>query len=182
MSRVVYYVQRHKRPDKRERTREPRSVLKLLKHWNKLTLQDGMLFKVKRDNNMNKLYQCIVPDSLKQQVLHGIHDAAGHQGRSRTLSLARHRFFWTGIAHDIVHYVRNCQRCIVGKMPEPHACAPLESILTTEPMELISIDFWTAEQGDNKSVDVLIATDHFTKMAFAFPCTNQSAKQVAHRL
>ncbi|KAG1924959.1 interleukin-1 receptor accessory protein-like 1-A, partial [Pimephales promelas] len=182
VSRVVYYIRRHKRPDKRERAKEPRSVIKLLKHWNKLTLQDGMLFKVKRDHNMNKqLYQFIVPDCLKQQVLHGIHDAAGHQGRSRTLSLARHRFFWTGMAHDIVHYVRNCKRCIVGKTPEPDARAPLENIHTTEPMELICIDFWSAEQGD-KSVDVLVATDHFTKMAFAFPCKNQSAKQVARRL
>lgn len=183
VGRVVYYVQRHKRPDKRERAKESRSVIKLLKHWNKLTLQDGMLFKVKRDHNMNKqLYQFIVPDCLKQQVLHGIHDAAGHQGRSRTLSLARHRFFWTGMAHDIVHYVRNCKRCIVGKTPEPNARAPLENIHTTEPMELICIDFWSAEQGDNKSVDVLVATDHFTKMAFAFLCKNQSAKQVARRL
>lgn len=42
--------------------------------------------------------------------------------------------------------------------------------------------FWTAEQGDNKSVDVLVAMDHFTKLAYAFPCKNQSAKQLAHHL
>lgn len=90
--------------------------------------------------------------------------------------------FWTGMAHDIVHYVRNCQRCVVGKTPEPLVRAPLENIHTTEPMELICIDFWTAEQGEHKSVDVLVAMDHFTKMAFAFPCKKQSAKEVAHRL
>jgi len=47
VGRVVYYVQRHKRPDKSECEKEPRSAIKLLKHWNKLTLQDGMLFKLK---------------------------------------------------------------------------------------------------------------------------------------
>ncbi len=73
-------------------------------------------------------------------------------------------------------------RCIVGKTPEPKDRAPLENIHTSEPMELICIDFWTAEQGDNRSVNVLVATDHFTKLAFAFPCKNQSAKQVAHQL
>lgn len=182
VSRALFYVQRHRRPDKRERASEPRSVLKLLKHWNKLTIRDGMLFKVKRDNQMNKkLHQFIVPDALKQQVLHGLHDAAGHQGRSRTLSLARQRFFWIGMDIDIANYVRNCMRCIVGKTPEPKDCAPLENIRTSEPMELICIDFWTAERGD-KSVDVLVATDHFTKLAYAFPCKNQSAKQVAHHL
>lgn len=116
-----------------------------------------------------KLQQFIVPDALKQQVLHGLHDAAGHQGRSRTVSLTRQRFFWTGMERDIANYVKNCMRCIVGKTPEPKDCAPLEIIHTSEPMELICIDFWTAEQGD-RSVDVLVATYHFTKLAYAFPC------------
>ena len=83
---------------------------------------------------------------------------------------------------DIDNHVKNCRRCIVGKTPEPHARAPLANILTSEPMELVSIDFWTAEQGDNKSIDVLVMTDHFSKMAHAFPCKKQSAKQVARRL
>ncbi len=141
-----------------------------------------MLFKIKRDCHLNKkLYQFIVPDALKQQVLHGLHDAAGHQGRSRTLSLARQSFFWTGMECDIANYVRNCMRCIVGKTPEPKDRAPLENIDTSELMELICIDFWTAEQGCNRSVGVLVATDHFTKLA-NFPCKNQSVKQVAHHL
>lgn len=183
VSRVLFYVQRHRRPGKRERASESRPVIRLLKHWKKLTIRDGMLFRVKRDNHVNKkLHQFIVPDALKQQVLYGLHDAAGHQGRSRTLSLARQRFFWTGMDRDIANYVRNCMRCIVGKTPEPKDRAPLENIHTSEPVELICIDFWTAEQGDNRSVDVLVATDHFTKVAYAFPCKNQSAKQVAHHL
>ena len=130
---------------------------------------------------MNKqLFQYVVPNSMKQQVLVGLHDSAGHQGRSRTI--ARQRFFWTGMERDIVNHVKNCRQCIVGKTPEPHARAPLANILTSEPMELVCIDFWTAEQGDNKSIDVLVMTDHFSKMAHAFPCKKQSAKQVARRL
>lgn len=41
------------------------------------------------------------------------------------------------------------------------------------PMELVCID-------KNKcSVDVLVVTDHFTKMVHAFPCRNQTTKQIA---
>ena len=32
------------------------------------------------------------------------------------------------------------------------------------------------------SVDILVLTDHFTKLAHAFPCANQTAKQVAKKL
>ena len=49
-------------------------------------------------------------------------------------------------------------------------------------MELVCVDFWSAEVNDGKSMDVLVVTDHFSKMAHAFPCKNQSAKQVARKL
>ncbi|KAK7878779.1 hypothetical protein WMY93_030939 [Mugilogobius chulae] len=49
-------------------------------------------------------------------------------------------------------------------------------------MELVCLDFWSAEDSKQHSVDVLVATDHFTKLAHAFPCPNQTAKQVAKKL
>ena len=60
--------------------------------------------------------------------------------------------------------------------------APLESITSTRPLELVCIDFWSAEDSRNKSVDVLVITDHFTRMAQAFPCRDQTAKRVARVL
>ncbi|XDV15563.1 hypothetical protein PO909_015619 [Leuciscus waleckii] len=183
LGRVLFYIQRHRRPTRRERASESRGVMKMLRHWAKLSIKNGMLYKVKKDRQMNMaIHQFVVPDSLKGQVLSGLHDSAGHQGQARTLSLARQRFFWTGMEHDIINHVRNCFRCVVGKTPEPNDRAPLESICTSEPMELVCIDFWTAEQSDKKCVDVLVVTDHFSKLSHAFPCKNQSAKQVARRL
>lgn len=49
-------------------------------------------------------------------------------------------------------------------------------------MELVCLDIWSAEDNKQRSVDVLVLTDHFTKLAHAFPCTNQQAKQVARKL
>ncbi len=44
------------------------------------------------------------------------------------------------------------------------------------------LDFWSAEDSKQRSVDVLVVTDHFTKLAHAFPCVNQKAKQIAKKL
>lgn len=52
-------------------------------------------------------------------------------------------------------------------------------IKTSVPMELVSIDFWLAEDKNTSSVDVLVLTDSFTKMAHAFPYRNQTTKQIA---
>lgn len=49
-------------------------------------------------------------------------------------------------------------------------------------MELVCLDFWSPEDSKQNSVDVLVATDHFTKLAHAFPCSNQTVKQVAKKL
>ncbi|XDV11309.1 hypothetical protein PO909_000279 [Leuciscus waleckii] len=97
--------------------KESKSVRRLLKHHDKLVICDGVLYKVKRDPKLNKkLYLFVVPASLKAQVLHGIHDAAGHQGRSRTLSLARQRFFWIEMRKDIDDYL------MFGRVP----CLPID--------------------------------------------------------
>ena len=58
----------------------------------------------------------------------------------------------------------------------------MENITSARPLQLVCIDFWSAEDSRNKSVDVLVVTDHFTRMAQASPCKDQSAKQVARVL
>ncbi|GAA6075610.1 uncharacterized protein LOC113637785 [Tachysurus ichikawai] len=40
---------------------------------------------------------------------------------------------------------------------------------STRPLELVCIDFWSAKDTKNKSIDVLVVTVHFTRLAQAFP-------------
>lgn len=70
--------------------------------------------------------------------------------------------------HDVREYVKVCKRCVVSKTLEPEGRAQLESIKTTSPLELVCLGFWSAEDSKGRIVDVLVATDHFTKMAHAF--------------
>lgn len=183
LSRVLYYVDRGRRPSRREKPKEPALVIRYLKHWEKCTVFNGILYRISKDQvTHKKRHQFVVPNSLKEYVLKGIHDSAGHQGQFRSLALARQRFFWPHIDRDVKEYVRQCPRCVIGKSPDPEGRAPLENIKTSAPLEIVCIDFWTAEDSNNKSVDVLVVTDHFTRLAQAFPCRDQSAKQVARQL
>ncbi|CAI5682637.1 unnamed protein product [Oreochromis niloticus] len=111
ISRVARYVERKRRPSRRERYHENHHTLQLLKQWDKLTFLNGVLYRVVRDPlTKHKRFQFVVPDSLKQMVLSGIHDNAGHQGQPRTLSLARQRFFWYDMEKDVRNHVRSCRR------------------------------------------------------------------------
>uniref|UniRef100_A0A3P9LLK5 Gypsy retrotransposon integrase-like protein 1 n=1 Tax=Oryzias latipes TaxID=8090 RepID=A0A3P9LLK5_ORYLA len=183
LSRVIFFLVRGRRPSRRERAMESAGVVNFLRSWGKLTMRDRVLYRVAvHPVTKKKSYQFVVPVSLRRKVLCGVHDEAGHQGQHRTLYLARQRFHWLGLSSDVAEYVKHCRRCVVSKAPEPEARAPLESIHTSEPLELVCVDFWSAEDSSNRSLDVLVVTDHFTKMAHAFLCPNQSAKAVAHQL
>lgn len=183
ISQVILFVARGRRPSRREKASLSTRALKLLKQWEKLKMLDNILYRVSKDlTTGKKRHQYVTPLSLVSYVLQGVHDDAGHQGQSRTLHLARQRFFWLNMELSIREYVKCCKRCVVSKTLEPEGRAPLESIKTTSPLELVCLDFWSAEDAKGRSVDVLVATDHFTKMAHAFQCPDQSAKQVARQL
>lgn len=183
LSQVISFVTRERRPSRRERAGLSLQALKTLKQWQRLKMLDGILYRVCKDSvTGKKRHQYMVPSSLVSDVLRGVHDDAGHQGQSRTLYLARQRFFWADMERDVRQYVKTCKRCVVSKTLEPEGRARLESIKTTGPLELVCLDFWSAEDSRGRSVDVLVATDHFTKMAHAFKCSDQSAKQIARQL
>ena len=72
-------------------------------------------------------------------MLQHVHADVGHQGRDRTLSLVRARFYWPGLESDVLNKVKNCEKCIKRKtIPAPSA--ELVNITSSQPMELVCIE------------------------------------------
>lgn len=110
----------------------------------------------------------MVPESSCSEVLEGVHDHAGHQGQFWCLGLVRQCFFWLNLDRDVSEHVSQCQHCIVSNAAEPEDRAPLESIKSSRHEN--SCVLTSAEASNNKSIDVLVVTDHFTRLKQAFPC------------
>ncbi len=57
--------------------------------------------------------QFVIPDRYAPVVLHLSHDTvfAGHQGRDKTLALARKKYYWPTLRIDVEAHVAQCIEC-----------------------------------------------------------------------
>ena len=153
-----------------------------IREWDRLCLFDGVLYRSRIDpDHDSEVHQLVLPASEREQALHGLHDDMGHLGRDRTLQLVRSRFFWPKMAEDVKTKVQTCPACVRRKSSGIQR-APLVNIITTQPMELVSVDFLSLEPSKGGIENILVITDHFTRLARATPCRNQTAKTTAQAL
>ena len=133
------------------------------------------------DNSSSKkvLWQLVVPKAYRARALAGHHDDVIHQGRMRTLSLLRERFFWPG-KQEATQYVVKCSRCLRRKSASQ--VAPLQPIYVSQPMELVHMDYLSLGPSKGNIANVLVITDHFTRYALAYPSKTQTAQATARIL
>ena len=159
---------------------EVKSLLRIRKGLR--LVKDILYRKSYSDNSSSKkvLWQLVVPKAHRSRALAGCHDDVGHQGRMRTLSLLRERFFWPGIQTEATQYVLKCTRCLRRKTPSQ--VAPLQPIHVTQPLELVHMDYLSLEPSKGNIENVLVITDHFTRYALAYPSKTQTAQATARIL
>ena len=122
----------------------------------------------------------MLPKALFNRVMTGCHDEVGHQGRDRTISLVRERFYWDTLYKDTCEYMANCPRCLRRKATQQ--TAPMQPIFATQPMEIIHLDHLSLEPCKGKYDSVLVFTDHYTRYAQAYAVPNQTAQTTARIL
>ena len=178
ISRVLGLLNRNQSLDKLKADTPDLSWM--LRERARLVVKEGILYRRRMVEGTEKL-QLVLPAAMRTRVLQGLHDDVGHLGRDKTLDLLRARFCWPSMARDVDTHIRNCERCIKRKAPDPPK-APMVPIIASEPMELLAIDFLSLEKGKGGCEHVLVVTDSFTKYSWAFPTRNQKAPTVAKLL
>ena len=83
----------------------------------------------------------MVPATLRHLIYEELHDKMGHLETDRVTHLARERVYWPKMESDIVHYITKVCRCLKQRYLHQRQRAPSQSITSSTPMDLISIDF-----------------------------------------
>ena len=178
--KLIESGQLQKRKQHGKDTPEVKSLLRIRKSLK--LVKDILYRKTYTDNSSSKKvqWQLVVPKAYRSRALVGCHDDVGHQGRMRTLSLLRERFYWPGMQTEAMQHVQQCTRCLRRKTPS-HV-APLQPIHVTQPLELVHMDYLSLEPSKGNIENVLVITDHFTRYALAYPSKTQTAQATARLL
>ena len=146
--------------------------------FKKFQITNGVLYRSTTKTDDTSHLQLVLPTRYRKRAITMLHNDLGHQGVERTQSLARDRFYWPKMSAEIEEWVKHCGRCLARKANQKIA-APLETIKTHAPMELVCMDFLCLEPDRSNHRSILVVTDHFTRYAQAFPTKDQTAATVA---
>ena len=165
-------------PNKASRQTCDPKVLILLRQWNRLSVDDGILYRTVCDPVKGEIRQLVLPSAMKTQILQHCHDNLGHQGIERTFSVIKDRCYWPGMFTDIKNYCKNCERCNLAKSSNLNTRPSMQHLIANRPLQILAIDFTVLEPSHGKE-NVLVMTDVFTKFTQAVATRDQRANTVA---
>jgi hypothetical protein len=119
-----------------------------------------------------KTKRYLVPGELRPMVLQYFHDAAlsAHLGGAKTLCRIEKAFYWPGVRHDVLDYVRRCLECQKTKPTQNARVGLHSSQVVAKPMDRIFIDFvGPVVRSRRGNIALLVVLDGFSKFVTLYP-------------
>ncbi|PIK51039.1 putative gypsy retrotransposon integrase-like protein 1-like [Apostichopus japonicus] len=130
-----------------------------------------------------------VAKTHKIQSLHegfGVHNnlfIGGHFGRDKTLEKVTSRYYWRGLANDVLEYVKQCEACQKSNNTFDKKVAKLHPIPVTSVWHQVRVDMiGPLPETISGNKYVITLCDYFSKWPEAVAVRNKTAKTVANFL
>jgi transposase InsO family protein len=150
----------------------------LWKERRRLFVHDNVLFHKRTVSGVDQ-FQLVLPESKRRMVFDLAHGNMGHLGRDRVIEILRDRFYWPQMFANVESWVKSCDRCLRRNKSRKMDRAPLHPISSSQPMEIVCMDYLGLETSVGGYNSILVLTDHFTRFAMAVPTKNQTALTTA---
>ena len=176
---ILLWKSRTSRPYGPEVTEASPSTRHYWNLWESLELREGVLYRrFHRKDGTGSHLQFVVPKSVRDEILHELHNNAlsGHLGRKKCRERALQRFYWHGIREDINVWMAKCDECASIKIQGRKAKAPLGRMIVGGVWDRLGVDILgplPLTPRGNKYV--LVVADYFSKWVEIFPVPDQTA-------
>lgn len=118
----------------------------LLRKWSRLKVENGVLWRVISLPREGEVNQLVLSKKQRPRVLYHLHNEMGHHGVDRVFALARDRYFWPRKYKDVEKHITQECNCLMSKKQNQTDRPSMVPIVTTQPLEMISIDFLHLEK------------------------------------
>ena len=126
--------------------------------------------------------QYIVPKHQRFEILENAHDikTSGHLGINKTCDKIKDRFYWPSWENEVRKYILSCEICQKIKASAVNRLAPLQPILPTRPMQIITTDcMGPMPTSLNRNKYAIVIIDHFTKWVEVHAIKDTTTKTIA---
>lgn len=181
IGKVRTFIESGSHPSPKDRKEASTHLRVLFREMKRFVLHKSVLYRQTKDPLSGEVrLQLVIPHSFIGQAMRGIHDDCGHLGFDKCASLAKTRFYFPFMASTIKKWIDQCDRCIKRKRKQERE--EMGTIVTTQPLELLCLDYLSIEPDNGGVENVLVMTDHFSRYSVAVPTKDQRSSTVAKAL
>ncbi|KAK7575703.1 hypothetical protein V9T40_011989 [Parthenolecanium corni] len=154
--------------------RDPEIQEMIKKRSSRISFNNRIVYLKNRDGEC-RMYAL---KSIRNLLIEAYHQEYTHPGYKKVLDVIRRYFDWPGCKFDVVNYSISCAECKTAKYPNETLHGPFQSVISTKPLELLSIDTYgplpTARGGARK---IVVIMDVFSKYTRLYPTKKTSSLQ-----
>ena len=175
LKRVIEWIQNDIYPPRKELKRFTLAIRYYLGKRDSLMIKDGLLV-----DSTTDVHRVIVPHKLQRDVIISFHHD-DHAGIDRTYKRIAVYYLWHRMQSQVKDYIQLCHSCQVTKAAR-NKTNP-RSLATGAIMDQISLDIMGSfRPTSNDNTVLLVAVEHFSRWAEAYPLPHASAENCAAAL
>lgn len=181
LQQMKSWVTQCRKPNKEERTDLDAEMKSVLHQWDRLEVHGAVLFrKWQQPADLEARWQVVIPRRMAREIAKEAHEFGAHFGPVKTYQWLQRYVYCPRLEATVEEVCRQCRVCELTKSTEQRA--PLQSIQTTEPLEVLMIDYLLVGQSSRGPQYCLVMIDHFSKFAVVTPTRDQTAESAARAI
>ena len=175
IKRIKQWINDDIYPPNKELKKFTRAIRFYLGKRDSLVIRDDVL----SDQSTGSL-RPVIPHAIQSEVISSFHSSY-HEGIDRTYKRISIYYFWHLMHSHIRDFVQLCEPCQMNKTAHNHTRN--RNLDTGAIMDQVSIDiFGSFRPTKNDNTVILLAIEHFSRWAEAYPLTHATAENIASAL